>query len=397
MRIYTFGSKSLLLLAMAVVSVSACKGKQGKDSDKDDNAVTVQVMQVAPEHIANILRYDADLRGELEVKVFSQVPEKIVSLYVEEGDQVKKGQVLAEVRADTLGDNVRSAVAAREATEAERDNLKNELARQEKLFERKVVSSAQVDQVRAQLLSVEAQIRRLTAMANQASTVRADASIRSPIDGVVGRRFLSKGDLALPSLPVFTVVQMDRVELYLEAPEKHLAFIKKGMTAVIRVARYSPKRFLGEVVRVSPVIDRTTRTARITVFAENKERLLMPGMLARVQLELERRENVVVVPYSSLIIETGTGGEVAYRVFVVEQNKAVERSVSLGIVQGGKVEIREGLAFGETLVTRGQHLLKKERAVEITERLAVDGKIIPVSKPKAHVDKTASGSKEGSR
>jgi len=383
----------LLIIVLLALSVAACK-RTDKEK-KADPTIPVQVFDLKPSSITRSLQYDSDIRGQLEVKVFSQVPERIVSKRVEAGDRVKKGQILAVVRGDSLADNVQSAAAAIDASRADRDNLDAELKRQTKLLARRIVSQAVVDQLSARLRSAEAQIRRLEAMERQASTARGNAVVRSPIAGVVGQCLLEQGDMALPTIPICTVVQMERVELIVEVPERDLANIRQAMVAQIRVARFPAQHFAGTVERIYPTIDRRTRTAQVKVVLANKDGRLMPGMLARVQLEVERHDNVVVVPYSSLIIEMGAGDQVTYRAFVLDRNKkdkqskepvARERVLMLGIIDGRRVEVRKGLSFGERLVTQGQHQLRPGRKVRIVEQLGTDGKTV---KPLAQKDPVA--------
>jgi membrane fusion protein (multidrug efflux system) len=358
-------------LVVAALGAAGCK-RQPK-TDTKPTTVSVEVMKVAPGSIARVLAYDADIQGELEVKVFAQVAERIISLPVEEGMAVKRGQTLAILRADGLSEGVRSAAAAVDAARADRDNLKEELARAEKLAARHIVARAQVDQLRLRVASAEAQIRRLEAMTGQARTARSHAVVRSPITGVVGRRYLSLGDLAVPTLPILTVVRMDRVELTVEVPEQELADVREGTAVGVRVARYGDRVFPGKVVLIAPTIDRQTRTARVKVRVDNPKHELMPGMLARVTIEVERHEGVLVVPYSSLIIETAPGGGLAYRAFVADGTTARERLVTLGIVDGPRVEVRAGLKAGELLITKGQHLLDQGRTIEIVERRGAAG------------------------
>ena len=376
------------LTCACVLAFSGCdKFKGGDEEKKKDPPVPVQVHEVAASSIASTLRYNADIRAERQVRVFSQVPERIVSLPVEEGDRVKKGQVLAVVRPDTLRHGERSAAAALDAARADRDYLNSEIVRQEKLLQKKIVSQAVVDQLRARLRTAAAQIRRLEAVSRQAATLRGNATIRAPMAGIIGRRYLSQGDMAAPSLPLCTVVRMDRVELDVDVPEQDLARIRKGMAASVTVARFPGKAFRGPVTRISPTIDLQTRTARVKVVLDNKDHHLMPGMLARVILEVERRDAVVVVPYNSLIIEMGQGGKAAHRVYVLSGGKAMGRKVKLGLVDAARVQVVQGLAPGDTLVTRGQHQLRDGREAEITERLTAEWKVVPVKKKAAPAKK----------
>jgi RND family efflux transporter MFP subunit len=247
-----------------------------------------------------------------------------------------------------------------------------------------------VDQLRARVLSAEAQVRRLEALSSQAATTRGNAIVRAPIAGIVGRRHLSQGDMAAPTMPVLTLVQMGDVELILDVPERELALISEGMAAELRVARFAERRFPGRVALISPTIDRQTRTARVKVEAPNPEGHLLPGMLARVELIVERRADVPVVPYSGLIIESNQGGEVAYRAFVVDDGAARERRPSLGLIDGDQVEVLDGLKVGELLVTRGQHLLEEGTRVKTVSRIDLAGR--PIAAPAAPAARRAPAS-----
>jgi len=373
----------MALATLTVVGASGCKSGEGAASagEGGNDAVPVQVFTLRPGTVTRTLRLDADVKGEREVMVYSTVPERVVAMKVEEGDRVVKGQVLALVRADALTDQLRSATAALAAARADRDALVLELNRQRKLLARKVVAQAQVDQLAAKLKGADAQIRRLRAVEGQAATARGNAAIRAPMAGVVGRRYMALGEMAAPSAPMFMLVQSARVELDLEVPERDLADVHPGMVARVRVARFRDKVFLGKVTRLAPVIDRVTRTARVKVELDNADGGLMPGMLARVELVAEQKDGVVVAPYKALIMELGPRGETLYRAFVTaDSHKAIHRDVKVGIIDGARVEVTAGLKLGETLITRGQHLLEDGGAVEVVERLLPGGEVQKVKK-----------------
>jgi RND family efflux transporter MFP subunit len=193
------------------------------------------------------------------------------------------------------------------------------------------------------------------------------------MNGVIGRRYLSQGDLATPALPILTVVKLERVELVVEMPEQDLANVRLGMPAQLSVARYPGRIFTGKVTLIAPTIDRQTRMARVKVGVDNKDHSLMPGMLAKVSLEVERRDRVLVVPYSALVIESDREGKVSYRAFVVSGNRAHERTVGIGIIAAERVEVRSGLRSGELLVVKGGHLLEEGKAVEVAETVRENG------------------------
>lgn len=358
----------LLCLCIASATILSCGlvSKNGEKSPHKTRAVEVKVLEVGS--VTERLELTGEVVGRTEVRVFSPIPERIVALPIREGQRVKKGEVLAVVRAQALDEGVRAAAGGLDAARAQRDSLLDQTERMSRLKGTGAVTDSQLLTVESQLAASEAQVRQLEATVGQARQRRGDAIVRAPISGLLGQVFLKEGDFAAPQLPICTVVDMDVVHLEARASEGDLPQLREGQSVSYWLLAAPEEVHSAQVTQISPVLDRMSRTAKLEVEVPNPEHSLRPGMLVRLSVEVSRRDGVLVAPSDALTI-TGEqkDGAPVYRAVVVEQGKAVERMVRLGLREGTTVELLEGLSAGEQLVIRGQHILSHGDAVEIIE------------------------------
>lgn len=186
------------------------------------------------------------------------------------------------------------------------------------------------------------------------------APVNSPIDGVVGRIYVDKGDNVLPQTAVALVVNMDTVRIDLDIPEKYLPKISIGQEAQITCDAYTDQKFIGKVTKVSPVLDLSTRSAPIEITIDNASHLLKSGMFAKVSLAIDQRLNVPVILKEAIL-----GKEPDTYVYTVENNKAKMRQIALGIHEGPLYEVTQGLKAGEMVVIMGQQRLYDDAPVMV--------------------------------
>lgn len=187
------------------------------------------------------------------------------------------------------------------------------------------------------------------------------APIESPLEGIIGRVFVDKGQHVLISTPIALVVSIDKVRINLDIPENYLPKLDLGQAAKVTVDAYPDKEFSGLVAKISPVLDEATRSSPIEITVDNPGHLLKPGMFAKTRLVIEEHKNIPVILKEALI-----GTEPQIFVFVIEENKAVLKKVTLGLRQGPYYEVKEGLKQGDLVVIMGQQRLY-EGAQVITE------------------------------
>ncbi len=345
-------------LILLGISILACDEADDSPQDAAPEPVPVVTTPVATTTLVRRLSYIGDIEGEAEIRVFSPIPDRIISLPVKEGDRVKRGQILSVIKSKTLSLGLQQAASGLDAARAQRDALEDQVSRLSQLTRTGAVTSSQLLNAESQLTAAQAQVRQLEATLGQARQRRGDAVIRAPITGIIGQVFVKVGDLAVMQFPICTVINMDKVRIKVRVPETDLPRLRPGQTAHVTVAVTDGPPIRTAISRVGPVLDRISRTSVMEIDLDNPNHMLKPGMLARIQVEVERRENAVSVPKDALTVTANQkGDDNFYRAVIIEQGKAVEREVLLGLSDGAMVEIRQGLTAGELLVTEGQHLL----------------------------------------
>ncbi|MCM8766243.1 MAG: efflux RND transporter periplasmic adaptor subunit [Candidatus Omnitrophica bacterium] len=188
------------------------------------------------------------------------------------------------------------------------------------------------------------------------------APVDSPLKGVVGRVYVDLGENVNLQTPIAKVMDISKVKIRLEIPEKYLARISLGQKAKIYVDAYPEKEFVGEITKVSPVVDLDTRTFPIEISVDNPEHLLKSGLFAKVSLIISEHKNVPVI-----LKEAVLGKEPNLYVFLIENNKAFLREVKLGLRQGQYYEVLEGVKEGDLVVIMGQQKLFEGAEVTIEE------------------------------
>lgn len=336
--------------------LSACGG--GEEPAAAEPARLVVVAEVTQGEAVDALRLLGDVRGEAEVRVFAQLPERIRELHVREGDAVEEGAPIVTLASELQSSGLAQAGAAVSASEAARDQLRAELARVRALALRGAAPSSQVDAIAAQLRASEAQVLQLGAARRSAGAQAARTVVRAPIAGRIALLAVQAGDTVAPAMPICTLVQDERVRVLVRVTERDYVRIREGMSVEIQPPSMPGLVRAGVVERVSPVLDPLSRTASIEVAVDNPDRVLRVGMVAHASFVLERREGVTLVPARAVVMTPETDRERRALVFVVRDGVASRRSVQLGVRLDDQMEIVDGVESGERVVVEGQHLLR---------------------------------------
>jgi len=359
----------IVIVLLMAFSASCSKDAKKDSSDAGLPPVLVEVQTVSKADVSRVLRYSGDIEAQSEIRLFSSIMDRIQDLKVAEGDKVKSGDIVAVIRSSGLNETVTQARSGLDAMVANVEGLKDQYARQERLRASGVIPEAQIEATRTQLAAAEAQVRQLEATTGLAQIRKTDAIVRAPISGIIGKLFLKVGDLAGPGIPIGTIVQMDRVKVSFDVPSNELELIRTDMPVDIQVDALGSTPFQGRVTYVSPTIDLLSRTAKVEVGLDNANHVLKPGMLARVSIEVDRHTGVVAAPLDGLLLDPRPEG-MGYRGFVLKGSQAEERKLQVGFQNQGLIEVTAGLAEGDVLIVKGQHLLQDGTKVEVQKPAA---------------------------
>jgi len=368
--------KALIIATMAGIFIATgCSKNSGDQENQADNAVSVTIIPVRTQDMNNTLNLLGNVNGNQEVRVFSKIPDRITELAVDMGDPVSDGSLIAVVENSKIRSQVNQVKANLEQARAQLANLETEYNRMQQLYKQNAVSQQQYDGTKTQMEATQAQVRALEEGLNQAKSQLEDSYIRSPIDGVIGQRFLSVGDMAVGQLPVVTVVQMDTVKIMVNVIEKYASNIKVGLPAKITITSLRDTSFTGKITKISPVIDPQSRMILTEIKVPNSERKLKPGMFADVRIILESHPDAMVIPQYAILQKTElnitpTGDQEIVRqdhVYVVKNDTAYYKAIQIGFQEGNVTEVLSGLNMNDKVVILGQNNLEDSTAVRVVD------------------------------
>ena len=327
--------KSLTFVA-ALVAAVAC-GNQGANNQPVAAAETVPSVEVTVAQARDVPQdntYASTVQAEAVNNIAPQTGGRIRKINVEVGDYVVKGQILAEM--DRL----------------QLDQLELQVQNDEMEYERLkgLYKEGGVSQSDFEAAELGYKVRR-----TNLENVRENTILRSPITGFVSARNFDAGDLYGMSAPLFTVQQVTPVKLLVGISESEYSLVKKGDKVTLTVDALPGKTFNGKIERLYPTIDAATHTFKAEVTVPNTDRVLRPGMYARVKVNFGTRHSVVV-PDQCLVKQEGTGTRFIY--VLNADNTVSYLPVTIGRHRGREYEILEGLEDGQKVVVKGQSLLK---------------------------------------
>ncbi|HES59019.1 MAG TPA: efflux RND transporter periplasmic adaptor subunit [Caldithrix sp.] len=365
-------SKITFCILICMGMFSACSDSDGENTKAEAIPVDVSIVKLG--NVSQLLTYSGDIHAEYEVKVFSKIPDRIEKFYADEGDPVKKGQVIARITATTIEQGVRQAEAALAAARAQEANLNLEFDRAKRLFGENAMSKQQYDAIQTQYEAAKAQAEQAKAGLISVKSQLRDAELTAPIGGIIGQRFYEEGDMASAGMPVVSIVQMEKVKIVFDATEEDLGKLALGQQATIKVRSYTDQAFLGTVQKISPVLDPLTRMAKVEVLIDNPDYLLKPGMYAEVSVTTGLLSDVIVVPryvsIESTTLEKIDGEDQVqknYYVYTVEKGCAKQKKLDVRYVNHKSIAVNGGVVVGDTLVVAGQNNLRDGLNVSIVK------------------------------
>jgi membrane fusion protein (multidrug efflux system) len=318
----------------------------GAEASKGEaRAVAVVTTHAAKKEFAHEVEALGTLRANESVDITAKVADRVAAIHFNEGQQVRKGEVLIEL------DNT-EARADLAAAEAAASDSRSQYKRSQELYQTKALSEAQLDQLHATLLANEARVEAARSRLH-------DRVITAPFNGRVGLRNVSLGGLVNPGGVITTLDDLSIVKLDFSVPEIFLSTLQPGLTVEARSTAYPDQPFSGRVASVATRVDPTTRAVTIRALIDNRDARLRPGMFMTVKLV--RREGLaLMLPEQAIVPENDQ-----HFVYVIEDGKAHKRAVKIGRRRPGEVEVLEGLTADEGVVVDGTLNLRDGAPVRV--------------------------------
>lgn len=308
--------------------------------------IVAAVAQVAFEDRIEAL---GTLRANESVALTAAVTETVSALYFDDGDRVEAGRVLVEMTSAEEHAQLKEARAL--VNEAERQyrrvqSLATQGTAAKSLLDER---SREWETARARLVAIESRL--------------SDRLIGAPFDGVVGLRNISVGALVEPGDLITTLDDDSVMKLDLAVPSVYLARLAPGLGVTATTSAYGERAFSGEVRSIDSRVDPVTRSVVVRVLLPNGERLLKPGMLMQVTLRKDPRR-ALVIPEAALM-PLGREQFVLLAVPDGEGHRVERRRIEIGSRRPGEVEVLDGLAEGELVITHGGLRVRPGQLVEV--------------------------------
>lgn len=349
-----------LILALAAVAVlagvgvlwkywgpSSATANVGTPASKGaGKGVPVKVAAVRTGTISEEVTAVGSLLANEAVMIRPERDGRITVIHFTEGQVARKGEKLVSL--DTAEIEAQFAATGSEVT-----LNRNRLKRAEELYEKKFTSAQALDDAREALNQSVARHAEIKARLDKSVVI-------APFEGVAGLRQVSPGAYVKAGQDIARLEGIGTLKLDFRMPELYLGRIRQRQDVLVRVDAFPGEIFRGEIYAIEPAVDEQTRTVLLRARVPNPGVKLKPGMFARVVLVLETRENALLVPEQALVPQGND--RFVYR---LADGKAVLTKIEMGLRRPGEVEIRRGLAAGDTIIVDGQLRLRDGALVAV--------------------------------
>jgi len=294
----------------------------------------------------NQLFSSGTVRANEEVMLMPEVAGKLIQINFKEGTNVNKGTLLAKIADSDLQAQLSKLNLQLKLAKEKEERLKS-------LFGIKGVSQEEFDAAANLVKTINADIE-----FNKAQIAKTE--IRAPFDGIIGLRQVSEGSFLNSSTVIASIQQTKILKIDFTIPEKYAAIVVPGNIIKFTVDNIN-QTFTARVDAIEPKIDEQTRNITIRAIYNNENRLIYPGIFARIELTANKIEDAILIPTEAIIPELK-----GKKVFVNRSGKAIPVKVKTGLRNDARIEIKEGLKVGDTVITTGIMTLKPEAEIIIT-------------------------------
>ena len=336
----------IMPIAVAVFLAAGCgntKNKAVEETVVEEVVPTVSVTQVSIREVPQEATYTSTIQAYVKNNIAPQTAGRISRILVDIGDFVKKGQVVAEMDQTQLAQ-----------VELQLKNNETEFNRLKELYEVGGLSKSDLDAIEMAYKVSKTQYENL----------KENATLVSPINGVITARNYDAGDMYAMASPIYTVEQIVPVKLLVGISETDYSKVKKGDSVEITADALPGKTFYGKIRKIYPTVDPTTRTFTVEVVIDNNYSTLRPGMFVRATVKFGAN-NSVVIPDVAVVKQQGSGERFVY--ILNEDGTVTYQKIVLGRRMGAEYEVLEGIADGAKVVTGGQIRLKDGIKVIVNE------------------------------
>jgi len=393
----------VVLIILVFFIIYGCRGQgpaNNKSEKEEGPPIPVEVTEVIKGSVSANYSGTATLEAEGEALVVAKVSAVVEKIFVEEGDSVKAGQVLAKLEDEEF-------IHRLAQVESKLEELDNEFQRNKELFKNKLISAEAYDRTK-----YEYQTQKSTYDLTKLNLNYTE--IKASISGIVSERFIKVGNMITVNQETFRVTDFDPLLAVLHVPEKELSKLQAGFPAELMADAVPGEIFSAGILRISPVVSAETGTFKVTVGVTDNTRKLKPGMFTRVNIVYDMHENTLLLPKDAILTEDSEStvfivtekvedkseneekGEKTEETAKTEKTEkadeeekpgtktnsetdsepkepdkflvATKQEITIGYINSTHVEILSGVKLGDVVVTTGLSSLKDGAKVKVVEK-----------------------------
>ena len=347
-KINTKSVKFITRIILILILTSCSKKGDSKDKLVIPPPIVVDWIIAEPVELAEKITVSGTIKPAEETVLLSEISGRVIKINLPEGKTVKKGTLLVKFFDDDLQAQLQKAKAQLQLT-------KQTFGRQSELIKINGISQSDLDLTVLQMNTIKGDIDVLTAQIRKTEII-------APYDGVLGLRNISLGAVVSPSLPLATIREVQTLKIDFSVPEKYSQEIKVG--SIIKfVVNDDDQEFNAKIIATEQGIDASTRNlkARAQIISSNSK--LTPGAFASIHLRIKNTKNAIIVPSQSIIPQGNNKS-----LIICSQGKAKIVKVKTGLRQTNGIEITEGIAMNDTVITTGVMFIKPDAVLKLKKK-----------------------------
>ena len=329
---------------------------------------TVELSTPARGNVTQRLSFTGDILPFQQASIYSRVSGNLQHIYVDLGDHVYQGKLLALIDETMFVQNVRQTEGLYKQAQATMENNKVNLDRNQDLFTRGLLSQSDLDNARTQYNVSEAQVETALANYTNAKTQLDYCNIRAPFSGYITKKVLDPGTYittgaASANNTIFVISDIEVLKVMVNVLEKDIPLLDNIIFCEVNVDAYPDEIFTAHLDKMSQSIDLNTRTMPTQIIIENKKELLKPGMFAKIDLILQKDTSVLTLQ-KQCVMKDNDG----YYVYELTKDTVAQKKyVQVGIIENNTYEITSGLTEDEKIVSIGMDLINDGSKVRLAK------------------------------
>jgi membrane fusion protein (multidrug efflux system) len=336
----------LLVLLLALAAGCSRSESSAKPENNQNKAVQISVLRVEPAPMKDILVLPGETEAWQDVRVAADAAGRVEWIGPKEGQAVKEGDLIAKI-------DVAALKAALDRTEAALKLAEDLYERRYKLFERNIINQEELDKSQTEKTLARANFRQM-----QIEYER--GYLKAPLTGRVNHLFVDEGEFVDKGKPFADLVNVDKIKINVNVPELDVRYLHVGQKTMVRVDAFPDRELPGVIDFVAYKADPATKTFHVKVIVDNPNHEIRPGMIARVAFLRRIIPDALAAPIFSIVDK---GGE---RILFVEKDGVAQaRTISIGAIEGDKIQITQGLQPGDNLIVVGQKEVEEGMKVRV--------------------------------